>query len=191
MGANWTSPSLIDLIDSYTFLDGHNNIPDLLSNFDNYSQLEEYIQESFSIFNQNIVDLNEKFGISEINVVTVMNSQNKLSKVLKQRFFKKFLKHIEICITFAEQEFLCEQRKHDLKSISRYIEDEERDLCPICDDKDSDILLVCMHVFCEQCITDWYLRNGSCPMCRIEAGLDNYLMVKPVEMSLLRTVLKD
>lgn len=39
--------------------------------------------------------------------------------------------------------------------------------CPICHDTFSEpIMLTCSHVFCEECITVWFDRERSCPMCR-------------------------
>jgi len=41
--------------------------------------------------------------------------------------------------------------------------------CPICmEDSDKNIKLPCKHVFCEECIKKWLLKNtNSCPNCRI------------------------
>ncbi|KAK2173212.1 hypothetical protein NP493_892g01005 [Ridgeia piscesae] len=39
--------------------------------------------------------------------------------------------------------------------------------CPICQDKLSDpVRLSCKHIFCEDCITLWFDREQTCPMCR-------------------------
>jgi len=41
--------------------------------------------------------------------------------------------------------------------------------CPICmEDTNKNIKLPCSHVFCEECIKKWLLKNtNSCPNCRI------------------------
>jgi len=41
--------------------------------------------------------------------------------------------------------------------------------CPICmEDTNKNIKLPCSHVFCEECIQKWLLKNtNSCPNCRI------------------------
>jgi len=39
--------------------------------------------------------------------------------------------------------------------------------CPIChDDYDSPVLLECRHIFCESCVTTWFDREQTCPLCR-------------------------
>lgn len=39
--------------------------------------------------------------------------------------------------------------------------------CPICqEDIEEPIMLHCKHVFCDECITSWFDRHPTCPMCR-------------------------
>ncbi|ELT97954.1 hypothetical protein CAPTEDRAFT_184542 [Capitella teleta] len=39
--------------------------------------------------------------------------------------------------------------------------------CPICQDKFTDpVLLTCTHIFCEDCVSLWFDRERTCPMCR-------------------------
>ncbi|KAI8749054.1 RING finger and transmembrane domain-containing protein 2, partial [Biomphalaria glabrata] len=41
--------------------------------------------------------------------------------------------------------------------------------CPICQDTINDpIMLPCKHIFCEQCVSIWFDREKTCPMCRAE-----------------------
>ncbi|EEZ99887.1 RING finger and transmembrane domain-containing protein 2 [Tribolium castaneum] len=41
------------------------------------------------------------------------------------------------------------------------------DHCPICHDNyDSPVLLQCRHIFCENCVTTWFDREQTCPLCR-------------------------
>lgn len=41
--------------------------------------------------------------------------------------------------------------------------------CPICyEHTDSSARLVCGHLFCENCISNWLEINLSCPLCRVE-----------------------
>mmetsp|Transcript_430 Transcript_430/g.715 ORF Transcript_430/g.715 Transcript_430/m.715 type:complete len:97 (+) Transcript_430:755-1045(+) len=46
------------------------------------------------------------------------------------------------------------------------------DLCSICLDEPSDIVLDCMHAFCENCITDWNQKSRTCPICRKDINVD-------------------
>ncbi|KAF2900662.1 hypothetical protein ILUMI_05525 [Ignelater luminosus] len=39
--------------------------------------------------------------------------------------------------------------------------------CPICHDEyDSPVLLQCRHIFCESCVSTWFDREQTCPLCR-------------------------
>ncbi|XP_044761697.1 RING finger and transmembrane domain-containing protein 2 [Coccinella septempunctata] len=41
------------------------------------------------------------------------------------------------------------------------------DHCPICHDQyDAPVLLECRHIFCENCVTTWFDREQTCPLCR-------------------------
>ncbi|KAL5569674.1 hypothetical protein UlMin_026249 [Ulmus minor] len=41
------------------------------------------------------------------------------------------------------------------------------DLCAICQEKmQSPILLRCNHIFCEDCVSEWFDRERTCPLCR-------------------------
>lgn len=46
--------------------------------------------------------------------------------------------------------------------------------CPICqDDYQDPIMLACKHIFCENCVSVWFDREKTCPMCRAEIQTDN------------------
>lgn len=38
--------------------------------------------------------------------------------------------------------------------------------CPVCYEKRANRKLVCGHEFCASCVKTWYMKGGSCPMCR-------------------------
>ncbi|KAL2550033.1 RING/U-box superfamily protein [Forsythia ovata] len=41
------------------------------------------------------------------------------------------------------------------------------DLCAICQEKmHVPILLCCKHIFCEDCVSEWFERERTCPLCR-------------------------
>ncbi|KAJ8977173.1 hypothetical protein NQ317_003113 [Molorchus minor] len=61
------------------------------------------------------------------------------------------------------------------------------DHCPICHDEyDSPVLLQCRHIFCESCVTNWFDREQTCPLCRAKIVDDpswrDGKFVKPSEM---------
>ncbi len=51
-----------------------------------------------------------------------------------------------------------------------YEKNEENDICSICLDefktKEKIITLDCSHYYHDQCITDWFKKDETCPLCR-------------------------
>ncbi|MFS7969028.1 putative transcription factor C2H2 family [Helianthus anomalus] len=44
---------------------------------------------------------------------------------------------------------------------------EAGDMCAICQEKmQAPILLCCNHIFCEDCVSEWFERERTCPLCR-------------------------
>ncbi|XP_014501797.1 RING finger and transmembrane domain-containing protein 1 [Vigna radiata var. radiata] len=49
------------------------------------------------------------------------------------------------------------------------------DMCAICQEKmQTPILLSCKHMFCEECVSEWFERERTCPLCRA--------LVKPADL---------
>ncbi|WCJ34945.1 E3 ubiquitin-protein ligase RNFT1 [Euphorbia peplus] len=49
------------------------------------------------------------------------------------------------------------------------------DMCAICQEKmHTPILLRCKHIFCEDCVSEWFERERTCPLCRA--------LVKPADI---------
>ncbi|KAG6507749.1 hypothetical protein ZIOFF_033100 [Zingiber officinale] len=49
------------------------------------------------------------------------------------------------------------------------------DMCAICQEKmHAPILLSCKHIFCEDCVSEWFERERTCPLCRA--------LVKPADL---------
>ena len=46
----------------------------------------------------------------------------------------------------------------------------DEDICCICMESRSNLILSCTHNFCEKCIKEWQISNKSCPICRCFAG---------------------
>lgn len=47
------------------------------------------------------------------------------------------------------------------------------DSCPICqDDFKRPTMLACNHIFCEECVSVWFDRERTCPMCRAQIADD-------------------
>nr|XP_014093228.2 E3 ubiquitin-protein ligase RNFT1 [Bactrocera oleae] len=49
--------------------------------------------------------------------------------------------------------------------------DTSEELCAICQDAYvSPVVLECGHTFCDNCVTTWFKREQTCPMCRAKVG---------------------
>eukprot|EP00347_Sterkiella_histriomuscorum_P020391 403337981 len=85
-----------------------------------------------------------------------------------------------------ETDFVMVQRMEKLRSIAKQCTEDNE--CSICMNSQVNIVLPCMHQYCENCITDWYMKNESCPQCRKTENIDGYYMVSRVENSLIKTI---
>jgi hypothetical protein len=54
----------------------------------------------------------------------------------------------------------------DLEESVKEVDEEMDALCPICWLFPGKVTTACAHIFCEQCLDKWLLRNKTCPMCR-------------------------
>ncbi|XP_004910560.1 RING finger and transmembrane domain-containing protein 2 isoform X2 [Xenopus tropicalis] len=61
---------------------------------------------------------------------------------------------------------LCHPQKYGVRASSQQCA-EAGDMCAICqaDFKDP-LILICQHVFCEECLCLWFDRERTCPLCR-------------------------
>ncbi|KAK1353132.1 hypothetical protein POM88_052970 [Heracleum sosnowskyi] len=63
-----------------------------------------------------------------------------------------------------------------IEELSKALEESHRnakqvnaagDLCAICQEKmHAPIFLSCKHIFCEDCVAEWFERERTCPLCR-------------------------
>ncbi|KAM4706956.1 E3 ubiquitin-protein ligase RNFT2 isoform 2-T2 [Discoglossus pictus] len=61
---------------------------------------------------------------------------------------------------------LCHPQKYGVRATNQQCS-EAGDICAICqaDFKDP-LILICQHVFCEECLCLWFDRERTCPLCR-------------------------
>jgi len=71
------------------------------------------------------------------------------------------------------RQFFATVRAYILREVKfgRYASGEQvaevGDMCPICQEKMiSPIVLRCTHIFCEDCVSEWFERERTCPLCR-------------------------
>lgn len=48
--------------------------------------------------------------------------------------------------------------------------EKEEEICCICMEAKTNLILTCTHNFCEKCIKEWQITQKSCPICRCYAG---------------------
>uniref|UniRef100_A0A6N2MAE4 RING-type domain-containing protein n=1 Tax=Salix viminalis TaxID=40686 RepID=A0A6N2MAE4_SALVM len=100
--------------------------------------------------------LNREYGSFFSSLITGLYLTFKLTTVLRkvQLFFTalRTLSHKEMyCGSYATSEQV----------------NAAGDLCAICQEKmHAPILLRCKHIFCEDCVSEWFDRERTCPLCR-------------------------
>ena len=47
---------------------------------------------------------------------------------------------------------------------------EEENICCICMEARTNLILACTHNYCEKCIKEWQVTSNTCPICRCAAG---------------------
>jgi hypothetical protein len=96
-----------------------------------------------------------------VDGVAILEKEKRLNTVDFMKFYSITMKSIPIFI--------------NEKKIKQNINDEEDNICSICDVNKSNILLDCMHCFCSGCIETWlFQKKNDCPFCRKTINLNNY-----------------
>ena len=47
---------------------------------------------------------------------------------------------------------------------------KDEDICCICMESKTDLVLSCTHNYCENCIREWKVTSRTCPICRCKSG---------------------
>lgn len=99
---------------------------------------------------------NKEFGSLFSSLITGLYLIFKFTSIIEkvQNFFAslKALSHTEI--------------KYGTYATSEQV-NAAGDLCAICQEKMlAPILLRCKHIFCEDCVSEWFERERTCPLCR-------------------------
>lgn len=53
-------------------------------------------------------------------------------------------------------------------SENTLVSDDE--ICCICMERKSNLILNCTHNYCEECIHEWQVTSTTCPICRCKSG---------------------
>ncbi|KAF2291699.1 hypothetical protein GH714_028310 [Hevea brasiliensis] len=77
-------------------------------------------------------------------------------------------------VLYCIEALSCKEMNHVSYATSEQV-NAAGDLCAICQEKmHAPILLRCKHIFCEECVSEWFERERTCPLCRA--------LVKPADI---------
>ncbi|XP_065881466.1 uncharacterized protein [Euphorbia lathyris] len=108
--------------------------------------------------------LNKEYGNFFSSLITGLYLTFKLTSVLGkvQLFFTAFR-----ALSHKEMHYGSYATSEQVNAIG--------DMCAICQEKmHTPILLRCKHIFCEDCVSEWFERERTCPLCRA--------LVKPADI---------
>jgi hypothetical protein len=64
---------------------------------------------------------------------------------------------------------------------------KDDEICCICMDSRSNMILSCTHNYCEQCIKEWHVTSNTCPICRAKHGEnDGFLLADKPDYYILQ-----
>ncbi|KAL3834727.1 hypothetical protein ACJIZ3_009463 [Penstemon smallii] len=100
--------------------------------------------------------LNKEYGSLFSSLVTGLYLTFKLTSIVeKVKFF------------FSALKALSRKEVHYGSRATSEQVNAAGDLCAICQEKmHAPILLRCKHIFCEDCVSEWFERERTCPLCR-------------------------
>jgi hypothetical protein len=105
-----------------------------------------------SIWFKYMFDPNEVFS----NLITLM--------YLLMKFNSMYEKVVQFFATFRA--YLLREVQYGKYATNEQVM-EIGDMCTICQEKmSSPIVLHCNHIFCEDCVSEWFERERTCPLCR-------------------------
>lgn len=100
--------------------------------------------------------LNKEYGSIFSSVTAGLYLTFKLTSVIQK-----------VRLVFAALRALSCKEVHYGSSASTEQVSAAGDLCAICQEKmHSPIVLRCKHIFCEECVSEWFDRERTCPLCR-------------------------
>ncbi|KAJ9548630.1 hypothetical protein OSB04_021173 [Centaurea solstitialis] len=100
--------------------------------------------------------LNKEYGSIFSSVTAGLYLTFKLTSVIQK-----------VRLVFAALRALSSKEVHYGASASNEQVSAAGDLCAICQEKmHSPIVLRCKHIFCEECVSEWFDRERTCPLCR-------------------------
>lgn len=117
----------------------------------------------------------KNFRLLRLNqFINIYNHIKQQSEVLKSFYDRSNQMNIdnESCCSKETASIMTESKLYDtIQSMSHTQgEDKEEEICCICMESKTNLILSCTHNFCEKCIKEWQITQKSCPICRCYAG---------------------
>ncbi|KAJ8751508.1 hypothetical protein K2173_016736 [Erythroxylum novogranatense] len=108
--------------------------------------------------------LNKEYGSFFSSLVTGLYLTVKLTSILRK-----------VQLFIAASRALSRKEMHYGSYATSEQVNAAGDLCAICQEKmHAPVLLCCKHVFCEDCVSEWFEHERTCPLCRA--------LVKPADI---------
>ncbi|KAK4755464.1 hypothetical protein SAY87_009221 [Trapa incisa] len=108
--------------------------------------------------------LNKEYGSIFSSLMTGLYLTFKLTSVVEK----------VQCVVTALRALSCKEVHYGAYATTEQV-NAAGDLCAICQEKmHAPILLCCKHIFCEDCVSEWFERERTCPLCRA--------LVKPADL---------
>ncbi|KAG9140824.1 hypothetical protein Leryth_025226 [Lithospermum erythrorhizon] len=100
--------------------------------------------------------LNKEYGSLFSSLITGLYLTFKLTTIVEK--VQSFLAAVK-ALSVKEVHYGCHATSEQVNAAG--------DLCAICQEKmHAPILLRCKHIFCEDCVSEWFERERTCPLCR-------------------------
>lgn len=79
-----------------------------------------------------------------------------------------------------------------MNSINEY-DGSVAEECCICLDRKPDLILPCMHLFCQLCIEQWNMNSKTCPVCqeKLESAEDGWVVSEIPEAGEISKEIRD
>lgn len=124
-------------------------------------------------FNENEIKESKKDNFNDLHKIIKINDYK------SQNVIKTNMNECSICLEeFEIKETTCSEIKKSLEiyQFKKYLSDMGQDYLDKFIDLENNknensnniIIISCYHIFHKKCLIEWYKKNNSCPLCRIE-----------------------
>lgn len=117
------------------------------------------------------------------------------------QLFKTFQAHLETMITSEKQQLSHSFHENllenacstmSMSSINEF-DGSVAEECCICLDRKPDLILPCLHLFCQTCIEQWNMNSKTCPVCqeKLDSAEDGWVISEFPEAGEISNEIRD